>query len=262
MIWGMPTMVEFDSMQENVALCSRLGLRFVEINMNLPMFQAESLVEAARAAERCGIGVTIHLDENFNAADFNPLIADAYLETLRLTLRAAKEIGAPVVNMHLSKGVHFKLPDRKVFLFDHYREVYLERMRRLRGICEEGIGGADIRVCVENTDGYMNFQKDAVALLLESDLFGLTWDIGHSASCASPKKEEEYLLMSRSRLSHFHIHDTKNGRCHLTLGTGEADLDKYLSLAQERGACCVLETKTAAALEKSVIWLRNHGWMQ
>jgi len=262
MIWGMPIMVEFADMKANAELCRRLGLQFVEINMNLPMFQADRLAEAAEVCCEYGVGCTIHLDENFNAADFNPLIAEAYRETLRQTLRAAKNAGVPVVNMHLSQGVHFKLPDRKVFLFGHYRKAYLECMRRLRQLCEDEIGGSDVRVCIENTDGFMDFQKEAIALLLESSVFGLTWDIGHSASCRMPLEEEEYLIANSARISHFHIHDTREKRCHLTLGSGETELEKYLSVARERGARCVLETKTADALEKSAEWLRENGWLR
>lgn len=259
MHWGMPTMIDCASLEENVALCRRLGLDFVEINMNLPMYQAENLRSARMLSERCGIGFTIHLDENFAPADFNPLVADAYFETLRRTLRAAVEIGAPVVNMHLSKGIHFKLPDRAVYLYDRYRDAYLERMRRLRTLCEDEIGGRDIHVCVENTDGYLDFQQEAVGLLLESPAFALTWDIGHSHT--ANVDDVPFLLARKERIAHFHIHDATEKRCHLVLGDGELPLSDALSLAEECRARCVLETKTPEALERSVEWLRQNDWL-
>ena len=39
------------------------------------------------------------------------------------------------------------------------------------------------------------------------------------------------------------------------------ELTKMLSLAKDCGARCVVETKTPEALEKSVAWLREGGWM-
>ena len=259
MQWGMPTMLDCADLEANAALCRRLGMQFVEINMNLPMYQADALKQAKLLSDRYGIGFTIHLDENFVPADFNPLVSEAYFETMRRTLRAALEIGAPVVNMHLSRGIHFKLPDRVVYLFDRYREEYLSRIRVLRSLCEREIGGRGLRVCIENTNGYLDFQKEAVALMLESDVFALTWDIGHSYT--AELDDVPFLMANRGRLAHFHIHDALNRRCHLTLGEGEMELTKMLSMAKDCGARCVVETKTPAALEKSVAWLRESSWM-
>ena len=36
MEFGMPTLLALESLEENAALCARLRLAFVEINMNLP----------------------------------------------------------------------------------------------------------------------------------------------------------------------------------------------------------------------------------
>lgn len=259
MRWGIPTMVELPDLESNAQLCSRLGLDFVEINMNLPMYQPEELGIASILSEKYRIGFTIHLDENFAPADFNPLIADAYAETLCRTLRAAKCIGAPIVNMHMSRGVHFKLPNEIVYLYDRYRERYLDRIRMLREMCEREIGTEDVRICIENTDGYMEFQKEAIDLLLKSPVFALTWDIGHSHTA---HLDDVPFLMERSeRLHHFHIHDALGNQCHLIPGHGEIDLKNRLLLAQQQDARCVLETKTAAALETSTEWLKQNGWI-
>lgn len=37
--FGMPTLAETCSLEENAELCRRLGLRFVELNRNLPEYQ-------------------------------------------------------------------------------------------------------------------------------------------------------------------------------------------------------------------------------
>ena len=88
--------------------------------------------------------------------------------------------------------------------------------------------------------------------------FGLTWDVGHSK--ATHEKDVSFLMEHRERLIHFHIHDGTEAppRDHLALGDGEIDLRACLKLAKERKARCVLETKTIAALKKSVQWLREN----
>ena len=87
--YGMPTLIENRTLQENIDLCSRLGLRFIELNMNFPEYQVDRLEETGRlldAADAAGIYFTVHLDENLNIADFNRLVTDAYLETVRRTI--------------------------------------------------------------------------------------------------------------------------------------------------------------------------------
>ena len=93
--FGMPTLIENRTLQENIRLCSRLGLRFIELNMNFPEYGTEALEQTDRllaAADKAGIYYTVHLDENLNIADFNHLVTDAYLETVRRTIAAAKRL--------------------------------------------------------------------------------------------------------------------------------------------------------------------------
>ena len=127
-----------------------------------------------------------------------------------------------------------------------------------RARCEEWIGGSDIMIAVENTDGFREYEKKAVDFLLESPKFGLTWDIGHSK--AAKESDVPFILDRRDRLIHFHIHDgTENPpKNHLALGDGEIDLCSRLRLAEEQNARCVLETKTVAALKSSVSWLKTN----
>ena len=68
-------------------------------------------------AEKTGLFYTIHLDENLNVSDFNPHVAQAYRRTVEETVALAKALDAPLLNMHLSRGVYFTLPDRRVYLF-------------------------------------------------------------------------------------------------------------------------------------------------
>lgn len=273
MQFGMPTLVENRTLEDNAALCAELGLRFIELNMNFPEYQVHALEETdalLQTAERAGIYYTIHLDENLNIADFNPLVSQAYLETVRRTIEAAKRLlplrdrygdpGQPLtLNMHMHHGIYITLPDRKVQMYERDFDTYLQSFLAFRALCEAWIGGADLRIAVENTDGFRSYEQKAIECLLESPKFGLTWDIGHSK--AAGEKDVPFLTAHRGRLIHFHIHDGTETppRNHLALGDGEIDLEERLRLAESRGARCVLETKTIAALRQSVRWQREHG---
>ncbi len=270
--FGMPTLIENRTLEDNVALCRSLGLKFIELNMNFPEYQVDRLErteELIRLAEKAGIYYTVHLDENLNIADFNRLVSEAYLETVRRSIGVARKLlplrdrygerSQPLLlNMHMNHGIHITLPDRKVQMYDRDFDTYMRSFERFRTLCEQWIGDGDIRIAVENTDGFRGYEKKAVEYLLRSPVFGLTWDIGHSK--ATGEKDVPFLLEHSERLIHFHIHDgTENppGN-HLALGDGEIDLAERLRLAERRNARCVLETKTVEALKKSVEWLRQH----
>ena len=274
MEFGMPTLAENRSIAENIALCRRLGLRFIELNMNLPEYQVHRLAEAETliaAAGEAGIYYTVHLDENLDIADFNPLVSEAYLETVRRTVLAAKKLlvlrdrfgDSPLpltLNMHISHGIHFTLPDRKVRLYERDHDAYMRSYAVFREKVESWISGADLKIAVENTDGFSELEKKAVDFLLESPCFGLTWDIGHAK--AAGERDVPFILEHQSDLCHFHIHDGTEhpARNHLALGDGEIDLAQRLCLAERLNARCVLETKTAEALEQSVTYLREMGY--
>ena len=272
MQFGMPTLIENHTLEENAVLCEALGLRFIELNMNFPEYQVDRLEqtdELVRIAEQHHLYYTVHLDENLNIADFNPLVTKAYLETVRRTILAAKALlplrdqyGDPAqpltLNMHMHHGIYITLPDRKVQMYERNFETYMQSFAVFRSLCEEWIGDSSIMMAVENTDGFRDYEKKMIAYLLESKKFGLTWDIGHSK--AIREADVSFLMEHQDKLIHFHIHDGTETppRNHLALGDGEIDLDARLKLAAERNARCVLETKTISALKQSVRWLRNN----
>lgn len=263
MIFGMPTLIELDSIKDTVKLCKELNLQFIELNMNLPQYQIECLSDTQSflsLAKENNIFFTNHLDENLNIADFNKSVSNAYFETVSKTIDVAKKLNIPVLNMHMNHGVHFTLPDRKVQLFEKYESDYLASWKKFISMCEDRIGDSDIKICVENTEGFRKYEKNAISLLLYSSVFGLTWDIGHSNSVNNI--DESFILEHEDRLTHFHIHDSIGSKNHMTLGTGEINLHQRLSIAQKNNCRCVIETKTVESLRKSVDWLKNKGWQK
>jgi sugar phosphate isomerase/epimerase len=276
MQFGMPTLIENRTLEDNIALCKNLGLRFIELNMDFPEYQTDRLEQTdllLRAAEQAGIYYTIHLDENLNIADFNRLVSDAYLETVRRTVEVAKQLlclrarfGAGsrplTLNMHMHHGIFITLPDRKVQMYDRDFDTYMKSFSVFRSLCEEWIGDNELMIAVENTDGFRGYEKKAIEYLLESPKFGLTWDIGHSK--AVREADVPFILAHQDRLIHFHIHDGTETppKNHLALGDGEIDLAERLRLAESRNARCVLETKTIEALKKSVQWLRDRSMIE
>ncbi len=258
--FGMPTLIETDTVESCVKLCKELSLHFIELNMNLPQYQIESIDihQIKSICENEDIYFTVHLDENLNVCDFNNEIANAYMKTVLSTIDIAKQLKIPVLNMHMSNGVYFTLPNEKVFLFNQYKDIYLTKLKRFRDMCEKAIGDSNIKICVENCSGYEKFAMEGIDLLLESSVFALTFDIGHSHVVNGI--DEPFINKYIDRIYHMHAHDAKGSRDHLSLGTGEINISERLSLAKEHNCRIVLETKTIEGLKQSVEKLASYTY--
>lgn len=257
MDFGMPTLIENDTLEDNAKLCNELGLRFVELNMNLPQFQSDVIdVDFFKGiAQKYGMYYTIHMDEQFDFACFNSRVAEAYIAAMVDTISLAKQLRVPVINMHLASGVYFTLPNEKVYLYETNLELFLDSVRKFRDIVREQIGDYPLKICIENCSGYKDFQLEAIDILLSDKRFALTFDIGHDYCIGGKDKDE--ILARKNRLFHMHLHDATQNNNHLPLGDGNIDIKEYLSLAKEHDCRVVLETKTVDGLKKSVQWLRD-----
>ena len=256
--FGMPTLIELMDVEKCAALCRRLSLKFMELNMSFPQYQPETLdvAELKRIKEQYGIYYTIHIDESLDPCNVNPAVAAAYTETMLKTVELAKKLEIPTLNMHLLRGIYVTLPDRRTYVYAENMDFYLEKMRTFRDAVTAAVGDSGIRVCIENTDGYdLPFLRSALELLLESPVFALTLDVGHDH--AVNNIDLPVILEHRDRLCHMHLHDALGKNVHLKLGDGELDKDRFLSLAQECSCRVVIETKTLEALEHSACWVQN-----
>lgn len=260
--FGMPTLIETNSIDECASLAKELKLDFIEINMNMPEYQLDMIdIEHFKSlSKQFSIYYTIHLDENLNFCDFNPYVANAYLKTVADTIKLAKQLDVPVLNMHLSDGVYFTLPDKRVFLFEQYCEHYLKAVDKFIRMCETEIGESDIRICIENSNGFKNFHRKALEIMLKSPVFALTYDVGHDHGlCGS---DGEFVFENTDKLQHIHLHDAVGKNHHLALGNGEINVPRYLDIAKQNNCSIVIETKTVESLKQSVKWLKDKKYYE
>lgn len=256
--YGMPTLIENENIEGCVQLCKELNLDFIELNMNLPFYQTDKMdiLKLKTICKNEDIFFTIHLDENFNICDFNKEVSNAYIKTILSSIEIAKELEIPILNMHMNNGVYFTLPTGKVYLFKEYKENYLSNLEKFRNACEKAIGKSNIKICIENSDGYRDFTMEGIEILLRSKVFGLTFDIGHNHNINGI--DESFIKRYVDKLYHMHIHDATGNKNHLALGNGEINIKEKLNLAKKYNCTCVLETKTIEGLRESVRNLRKY----
>ena len=257
MKFGMPTLVECKDIYECALVASECGLDFIEINMSFPQYLPDALDtdKLVKLKNERNLFYTIHADEQLNPFDFNPKVADCYLEVMRDTIRFAKALDIPVINMHLLKGVYVTLPGKVILLTDVYSDEYTAGVRNFISMCEEEIGDADLKIAIENVDSnpFTESQLKALELFLKSPVFALTLDVGHEVCLGN--KDTHVFEKYPEKICHMHLHDSDGKKPHLALGDGNLDvlgkIDNFV------GETCLLEVKTIEGLKKSVEYLKS-----
>ncbi len=262
---GMPSLIELEGIEAQAAACRRLGLDFVELNMNLPECVPGRLDPAAlrAAGERNAVGFTLHLPEETDLAAFQPPIRDGYRRLCCEALRWAAEAGIAVVNMHLLRSVYFTLPDRRAWLYERCEHEFREALHDAFGPLSAEAARLGILLCIENAGDWneLFLTRTLEGLLSSFDLW-LTWDTGHDG--AAGFRDRAFLERHADRIRHMHLHDFRAprehgqaGRSHLALYEGELDVEGALAAARRREARVVVEVKTLDALERSLSRLRE-----
>ncbi|NLF31837.1 MAG: sugar phosphate isomerase/epimerase [Planctomycetes bacterium] len=182
--FGMPTLVELPDVAANAALCRRLGLAFVELNMDLPACQPEALPvdDVRRWREREGVEFTVHLPERLDLAAFQREVRRGHVACATTVVDWAGRAGIRRLTMHLAAGVYFTLPDQRVWLYRRHREAFKAHLLDAFDAIVPHVERIGARLLIEN-DGRFgeDFIADAVETLLDryGPQLGLTWDVGH-----------------------------------------------------------------------------------
>ena len=263
MKFGMPTLVECKDIFECRDVAKKNGLDFIEINMSFPQYLPSALDEKKliEITEKDGISYTIHADEMLNPFDFNDKVSECYFDVMRDTIRFAKKVNIPVINMHLLKGVYVTLPGKVILLSDVYFDNYIDKVRQFVKMCEEEIGDAPLKIAIENVDSnpFTESQLKALPIFMASEKFALTLDTGHELCLGFTDSHvfDEY----PEKLVHMHLHDAKGKSAHLPYGEGEVSVMEKLSMLKCSDTC-LIEVKTIAGLESSVEYLKENGVMR
>ena len=258
----MPALVECKDIVECVRVAHENSLDFVEINMSFPQYipeNSDAELYLALAREN-NVFYTIHADEQLNPFDFNPAVSKTYFMVMADCIGFAKKIGAPVINMHLIKGVYVTLPGKVILLTDVYRENYLERVREFIAMCEREIGDSPLKIAIENVDSNPFTESQLVALeyFMKSPVFALTLDVGHDDCMGG--KDRGVFKKYPEKLYHMHLHDSDGAHPHLPLGEGKINIEEKIGMLSENSTCLV-EVKTVSGLKTSVEYLKSKGYI-
>lgn len=255
---GIPTLIDYLNIEQHANICKQCGYDFVELNFTFPWLQKGKIdVEILnQTKEKYGIFYTVHLHDQLDPINFCEEIRNAGVSNILQSIETATLIGVTNLTMHLNVGMYSSRKSGKVYLCDIHRDEYLQHVRDFVATVGPKLVEHNITLCIENTAGFVDAQKQAIELILQHPNFALTFDIGHSYK--SGGGDEEFILKHVNKLRHLHIHDVTPSTNHITLGEGVIDLPKYFTLAKDNNCTAVIEVKEGSALVTSMQYIRKY----
>lgn len=262
--FGMPTLIELSDMAANIDICRRLGLNFVELNMDLPACQPELLpAEQVRTwRDNHAIDFTVHMPERLDLAAFQRNIRNGQVACVKSIIDWASRAGIGKLTMHMNPGVYFTLPQQRVWLYRQHRPTYMANLLESMDEIVPCAARVGVTLLIENTGEYgQDFLVEAVEGLLSryDTQVGLTWDVGHDAE--SGYKDSPFIRRHLDRVAHMHLHNFDGKSAHQPLLTGSVDILAMIDVARQHQANVVIETKTVQSLTASVGALKARGIM-
>ncbi len=244
---GMPTLLEFKSIDENIRFAKKNNLDFIELNYNMPYVKkgiSNHLDESLK--------YSIHFYDDIDLAIDDEIIRNAYIASFEKMILDVKHLNIMSVNVHLNCGPYTTIDGCKFYNYENDSEFVLRltsTLKKFREICNK----YNITLTIENIITPPFIISAFYSLI--NDGFNITFDIGHDA--VYDYSFYKFVLENNKDLFEVHFHDAFKDKCHLELKKGSLDLSKYFRLAKRKNV--VLEVKDSQSLEKSIEVYRRLG---
>lgn len=244
---GMPQLFEYDTIEENFVLAKKLGLDFIELNLNFSCCQKEmEQGTILNMLKKYNLEATLHF---YDEADFggNDEVVEAYMKLLKKYATLGKEY-LKIINIHNNSGPVVTISGIKYYIYDKEYDSYIKRLinnlKKAEKICNDN----GSKMVIENTIIPDYMQKTYFNLIEKG--FKFNYDIGHDYNDG----DKLYQINKAKNLlfDEFHIHDGNRKTCHLALGDGNIKLKEFKDMAIKSNAYVVLEVKQKDDLRKSV----------
>ena len=250
----MPILVELHSLEENIELCKRLNLDFIELNLDIPYCFPEN-IDSRLLNEN---NFTIHLSEKFDVGELNNSLRDFYLDEIEKIISFGTKYNIFKYNLHIDPGIHFSLPDRKVFIYQEYLSNYLKAYKDSCDILSNIANKYNAMILFENVKIEPHTLK-AIEIISNYDNLYYTLDLGHNIRYGNIAKEQ--FLKSDNKIKHIHLHDFDGTKNHQELFTGLLNIKDELDLCKSKNLDVVIEVKRKEELINSVNKLHKFGFI-
>ena len=123
---GMPILYEYNSIKENIDLAKKLGLDFIELNLNFGYCrnEMERYQELEKIIKESNLEYTIHFYDEADFATYDEVV-DAYLILLDKYLNLSKNMNIKLVNVHLNIGPIVTISGERNYIYQNLSTNHL-----------------------------------------------------------------------------------------------------------------------------------------
>lgn len=246
----MPILVEFHSLSENIDLCKKLNLDFIELNLDIPY----CFIDRLDTNSLKNNNFTIHLSEKFDVGELNNSLRNFYLNEIEKIISFGIKYNIFKYNLHLDPGIHFSLPDKKIFIYEEYIDDYLRAYEDSCNILSKIANKYNATILFENVK-VESYTLKVIDIIAKYDNLFFTLDLGHNIRYGNLAKEK--FMEYSNKIKHIHLHDFNGSKDHQELFTGLLNVKEELNFCKQHNLDVLIEVKRKEELINSVNKLRN-----
>ena len=246
----MPILVEFHSLSENIDLCKKLNLDFIELNLDIPY----CFIDKIDTNLLKNNNFTIHLSEKFDVGELNNSLRNFYLNEIEKIISFGTKYNIFKYNLHLDPGIHFSLPDKKIFIYEEYIDDYLRAYEDSCNILSKIANKYNATILFENVK-VESYTLKVIDIIAKYDNLFFTLDLGHNIRYGNLAKEK--FMEYSNKIKHIHLHDFNGSKDHQELFTGLLNVKEELNFCKQHNLDVLIEVKRKEELINSVNKLRN-----
>lgn len=254
-----------ETIQDSVDFAAQRGLGIVEINLNRSRFFPENFSSQERNsirtyAENREVSLSFHGPVDVSLMPRHRVIREASILRLREMIDFADDLGGKTFTIHPGRVAFFHAGENKVyFLKKHYPKTYFEALKSsLRTLSSHADGS--ISLSIENTYHLDEAVREVIETVLSENELYLTWDVAHAGGGDSKAQKETFSFFEShlDKIRVVHLHDRREGKTHLAIGTGEIDFSSIFRLLADSEACFIVEMRNRAQTILSLSNLESH----
>ena len=246
----MPILVEFHSLSENIDLCKKLNLDFIELNLDIPY----CFIDRLDTNSLKNNNFTIHLSEKFDVGELNNSLRNFYLNEIEKIISFGIKYNIFKYNLHLDPGIHFSLPNKKIFIYEEYIDDYLRAYEDSCNILSKIANKYNATILFENVK-VESYTLKVIDIIAKYDNLFFTLDLGHNIRYGNLAKEK--FMEYSNKIKHIHLHDFNGSKDHQELFTGILNVKDELDFCKQHSLDVLIEVKRKEELINSVNKLRN-----
>lgn len=246
---GMPILYEYDKVIDNINLCKKLNLDFIELNFNFDYFVNELQTNKllSKQFKENGIEATVHFYDDADFASIDEVV-EGYIKNFKKHLKSLKNLNIKLVNVHLNLGPVCTISGVKNYMYEKNYNAYINKLITNLKKFEKLVNKINAKLVLENVitnklicNTYKDLKKH----------FNFNLDCGHDYMYSSILSND--ILDDTYNILEYHIHDSDGTKDHLSLGLGKIDFKKFIG----SDAYYLIEVKSSEDLQKSVEVFRN-----